>query len=303
MKPLVALLAMSMLVACGSEPPKPDPTVPVRIAVPKGPVGLAPVDDGVWVVSSGDNSITKVSASGRPTEKVDTGPIPLRATADGTDVWVTSFEDGTLTKLGGGSVKVGAGAEGVTSAFGSVWVVAQDRGKLVRVDPSALQVLAKVRVEKGARQVVASDSELFISNYAQGNVIAIDPATNKVRSSKSVCPGPQGMAVQGNLLWVACTLGDLVVAVDLKRLKIRRSVSTLGSPDAVRATDSAVYVLLQQGPTLLKIDPTTVEVASKTSLGNRVALADQANLDLAITGDTAWVTSFLDNFLIKVQLP
>ena len=175
MKPLVALLAMSMLVACGSEPPKPDPTVPVRIAVPKGPVGLAPVDDGVWV---------------------DTGPIPLRATADGTDVWVTSFEDGTVTKLGGGSVKVGAGAEGLTSAFGSVWVVAQDRGKLVRVGPSALQVLAKVRVEKGARQVVASDSELFVSNYAQGNVIAIDPATIKVRSSKSVCPGPQGMAVQ-----------------------------------------------------------------------------------------------------------
>lgn len=63
---------MSLLVACGAKPSnKPDPTVPVGIAAPKGPVGLAPVDNGVWVVSSGDNSITKVSASGRRTEKVD----------------------------------------------------------------------------------------------------------------------------------------------------------------------------------------------------------------------------------------
>ena len=37
-------------------------------------------------------------------------------------------------------IAIGKGAEGVTSAFGAIWAVAQDDGLLVRIDPTTRKV-------------------------------------------------------------------------------------------------------------------------------------------------------------------
>lgn len=299
----VLLFGLALLAAvsgCSSQPAA-GSNEPLQIKVPRGPVGLAPTDDGVWVVSSGADSVTKLSGSGKVTSTEQTPPVPLRAAMDGDRLWVTSFEDNVVAEIGGGTVDVGDGAEGIAVDGQRIWVVAQDDGRLVRLDGG--KVTARINVETGARLVIVGENTVFVSNYAQGNIVAINPARNKVRSSKFVCAGPQGMALHGDLLWVACTLGESVVAVDPVSLKIRHEIRLPGSPDAVRATDEAVYVALQAGPTLVKINPDSAMVEKKVSLGKQLALADQANIDLAITGDYAWISSFSEDAVYRVNLP
>ena len=62
-------------------------------------------------------------------------------------------------------------------------------------------------------------------------------------------------------------------------------------------------VVAEQGPTLVMVDPATATVTSSTVLGEEQALGDRANLDLALVGDEAWVSSFNADRVYHLPLP
>ena len=53
----------------------------------------------------------------------------------------------------------------------------------------------------------------------------------------------------------------------------------------------------------MSIDPATGEVTDDVVLGEESALYDSANLDLAVTGGDAWVSSFTADRVYRVPLP
>ena len=113
------------------------------------------------------------------------------------------------------------------------------------------------------------------------------------------------MAVLDGKVWVTCTLSDELVALDATTLAAAStSVPVEGSPDSVAATaDGRLVVVAEEGPTLVMVDPATATVTSETVLGEEQALDDRANLDLALVGDEAWVSSFNADRVYHLPLP
>jgi hypothetical protein len=62
-------------------------------------------------------------------------------------------------------------------------------------------------------------------------------------------------------------------------------------------------VVAEQGPTLVMVDPGSATVTGRTPLGAERALGDRANLDLALAGGEAWVSSFNADRVYHVPLP
>jgi hypothetical protein len=62
-------------------------------------------------------------------------------------------------------------------------------------------------------------------------------------------------------------------------------------------------VVAEEGPRLVTIDPAAGEVTDETTLGEETALYDSANLDLAVAGGEAWVSSFKADRVYHVPLP
>ena len=63
-------------------------------------------------------------------------------------------------------MRTGAGPEGVSAAFGSVWLVAQDAGRLLRVDPGPAEVTARIKLGVGARLVAPGPDAMYVAHYA-----------------------------------------------------------------------------------------------------------------------------------------
>jgi streptogramin lyase len=112
------------------------------------------------------------------------------------------------------------------------------------------------------------------------------------------------MAVLDGKVWVTCTLSGELVALDATTLQPVAKVAVDGSPDSVAATpDGRLAVAAEQGPTLVVVDPASATVVSETVLGVERELGDRANLDLALAGGEAWVSSFNADRVYHVPLP
>jgi streptogramin lyase len=317
--PLAALLALTACAGSDSGSPaaRPSATEPSVEPAPYvdvgfGPVGLTVAEDGsVWVVHARDETAARIPAGAtEPDLTVDVPGTPLRTTAAFGAVWVTSFEGKRLVRLDPATgevvatIRTGAGPEGVAAGFDSVWVVAQDAGKLLRIDPATNAVSAQVDLEVGARLVEAGPDAMYVAHYADDLVLRVDPVTNAVTSSEAVCDGPQAMAVLDGQVWVTCTISEELVALDATTLEKVASVPVAGSPDSVLATpDGLLAVVAEEGPRLVVVDPATATVVAEQVLGQERALDDRANLDLALVGDEAWVSSFNADRVYHLPLP
>src|SRR4051794_28300547 len=116
-----------------------------QVDVGRGPIGTTAGRSGdVWIASAGDDRVLHLRAgAARSDVQVAVPGTPLRLVLAGQDgaLWVSAFRSGEVVRVDTAThrvtdrVAVGAGAEGVADAFGSVWVAAQDDGLLVRIDP------------------------------------------------------------------------------------------------------------------------------------------------------------------------
>ncbi len=297
-----------------TEPSATEPAVEVApyVETPTGPVGLTTTEDGaVWVVGAQSETVLRIPAGATEADlTVDAPGVPLRTTAAFGSVWVTAFDGKELLRLDPATgdvvarIRTGEGPEGVSSGFGSVWVVAQDAGKLLRIDPATNEVSAEIPLDVGARLVAPGRDAMYVAHYAANAVLRVDPRTNELTSSGEVCEGPQAMAVLGTKVWVTCTLSGQLVSLDATTLAPVDRVAIEGSPDSVKVTgDGRLVVVAEQGPTLVLVDPATATVTGSTVLGVEDALNDRANLDLALVGGQAWVSSFRADRVYHVPLP
>ena len=64
-----------------------------------------------------------------------------------------------------------------------------------------------------------------------------------------------------------------------------------------------IYVVAQQGPALAVLDAATATIGTTGVFGTLPQLYDQANLDVAVTADAVWVSSFTENAVHRLPRP
>ena len=81
-------------------------------------------------------------------------------------------------------------------------------------------------------------------------------------------------------------------------------VATPPAPDGL-ATDGKgrIYVVAQQGPALATIDGASATMSMTGVLRTLPQLCDQANLDIVVTQEAAWVSSFAANAVHRLPRP
>lgn len=249
--------------------------------------GLTVVPNSIAVVDSQTNQLVGDVALGRR-------PVAVAYGEDG--VWVASADDGTVSRIDPQTrkvvavLRVGPHAADVTTGFGSVWVAGGASSTVTRIDPKGNALDRTLRFgnngESGAGSVslIAAGAGAVWATRGDDRLLQIDPATNDVVSTLRI-PAPTGLAAGFGAVWVVTEDQRLVKVVPRgSRSSIELSLDLLSDALAPTVGGGAVWLIVYRGTgEIWRVDP-----ASGTA--NITPGAGRYPLDLAVAerGDTVW---------------
>jgi hypothetical protein len=166
---------------------------------------------------------------------------------------------------------------GLYIAFGSVWVPGHHDLTTTRIDPATNSVVAVVKgTGDHAEQALAVGDVLWITGQAD-DTTWVDPMTNTVTATMPRVPGFHHYLADGfNSVWITTTDSKLD-RIDPATGRIIASIPYLDRPadcnGLVDATAKALWVEVCDSSELVKIDPATNTVASRTAYAALIAQA------------------------------
>jgi YVTN family beta-propeller protein len=170
---------------------------------------------------------------------------------------VTNENAGTVSRIGPKrnkvikTIRIGGRPNGVTVAFGSVWVADFGRGRVIRIDPARNRVAGSVAVPTADWITRVGDS-LWISSET-GKVYRLDPATLTVTATVTVGANPLASAAIAGELWVPNIDANTVSVVDPATNSVRRTIEVGKSPIAIAAAAGAVWVSSEEDGDLWRL--------------------------------------------------
>lgn len=268
-------------------------TVTKDIVVGKAPGAVAFSGGLLWVVNTGDSTISRIDPQTNEvisTQGGLTGPCDLAADPGG-GVWVTNclarpFVVAHLSKAGDidQTIDVPDVPAGAAFGAGDLWVAllpqsGADRaigtgapvdhppGTILRIDPASGRVLHSFRVGRGAEYLAFDEGAvgggaLWVGNADDGTVSKIDAQTNLVEATIPLGGGNYWVAVGGGFVWVSGAAGTYEID------PVQNSVK--GIVQRVRGSMAAVgdflWVIDQDSPYLWKVDMRSASVAATFDL-------------------------------------
>jgi YVTN family beta-propeller protein len=228
-----------------------------------------------------------------------------------------------------GEIDVGGEADWMGVGFGSLWVPTPD-GQLLRIDPAALAVSARIPIGSGPyRGVAIGDDAIYIPNSGDDTISKIDPTTNAVVATLPATLGGDSegsIGVSRGALWVTDASGVLneldattgavlasgAVPADSHGVVVDRGCAwvTSAQTNTVTQVDLATATVLNTigvdaGPRFLTAGEGSVWVLSQTTgtvtridsaTGEKLATIDVHATghggDIAYGEDAIWVTTF-----------
>ena len=103
----------------------------------------------------------------------------------------------------------------MTIAFDDVWVSSYFDGTITRIDPDTEKVVAEITTEQGPQIMAEAGGLLWVSTTDVDAVQAIDPQTNEIVATVDTPVAPDGLAFDGSILWVATEIGPELVGIDV----------------------------------------------------------------------------------------
>jgi virginiamycin B lyase len=275
---ILGLLATALILsACGSA------SVPSAI-VASAPAPTPVVTPTAPVVAPS----VPPSASASPVVRAITPdaviPVPLLGAIafDGAAFWVFTTS-GAIGRLDPATNKVGALVTvdptwkegGLAVSPAGIWLSDFDASLAYRVNPSSLNVQAKIAVGLNPVGVAAGDGAIWVANHRGGTVTRIDPATNKIVATIAVGnpgrSGPSWIGLGLGSVWVGVPNASAVFRIDPVTNKIQSTITVPSeiSPCSGFAFDEqAVWMPSCQDTNFMaRIDPTTNKVVATIDLG------------------------------------
>jgi YVTN family beta-propeller protein len=303
----IVLLAIATLtlVPTGALARQPSLARPIgRIRLGGAPTGVGVGVGMIWVTEVTDTGAQAERINPRTNHVVATvlvGAFPVRVAVDRHAVWVTNFDDNTVSRINPATntvvatIPVGPGPFGIGLAAGAVWVANSGDTTVSRINP-ATNTVATVQV--GAppplfRGLGTGHGAVWVTN-GDNSVSRINPATNRVVATVHIdncCDGE--IAVDRHAVWVSNQ--TTVTRIDPHT---NRVVATIEVPAAfgIGVLRHAVWVVgaTDAGGLLSRINPATNSVTRTIPLdGFTAALA---------TGEgSVWVPTFDFQLLYRID--
>jgi streptogramin lyase len=232
------------------------------------------------------------------------GAPPLRVAAAGSEVWVTSEADGTLTQLDpasgekrGKPLRLGAGIAGVAVGGGAVWVTDPRRGLLLRVDPQRDRVTERIQVGGRPGPVAYGGHRVWVADDEGAGVTAVNAKGGGVfRRHLAPHAAPLRLAVGAGGLWVSSATTASIRRIDLGSAAASAPIAVGRGPAGITVAGGYVWVANSRSGTVSKVDPTLREVVGEpVEVGGRPGGIDAGPTLL-------WVASAAEGTVTRIDL-
>jgi YVTN family beta-propeller protein len=275
------------------------------IDVGAGPDGIVAQAGSVWVVNSGDDTVSRIDADRkRVTETIDVGGNPDSVAVGAGSVWVTNTGDGTVSRIDGRSgrvqepsIPVGSKPEGITVGFGTVWVVNSGEDTVATVDIRSNRPSAdRIRVGREPRDIEAGEGAVWVTDR-DGTVRRIDPGRRRVTGKPIRVGGVlRGIRVALGAVWVANADDGTVVQIDPATGRQVGSPIPVGArPVGLALSADAVWVGNSDG-TLIEID-----VKARQTEGEAIDVGDRP-IGVAVGEGAVWAANNGSGTVTRVGL-
>lgn len=192
-------------------------------------------DDAVWVATTRPNSvqridpasnkiIAKVSLSGEACSGLTIGFGSLWVPLCGRKPSIVRVSvDKNVIKA---TLPVGpVGPEGGIAASGdSIWIVMDNKGTLIRIDPATGRVRQKIQIPPGSYNPLFSDGIIWITGFDSSVLTAVDAVTGQVLVSIPVGPKPRFLTAGGGSVWTLNQGDGTISRVDENSRKLTATI-------------------------------------------------------------------------------
>lgn len=232
------------------------------------------IDDHVWVSNYPKNSVTRIDPKTNKivaTIAVGKGPCSGLAAAF-ESLWVPNCGDPSVTRvdLKTGQVTatlpltIGNSEGGLAAGAGSIWMMSDAKGTLVRIDPATSKVVAEIYVAPGSFAVAFGEGAVWVTSTETNLVTRVNPYTNAIEETVAVGPKPRFLAVGEGSVWTINQGDGTISRIDAKTNKV---VSTIeagipGPGGEIAVGEGSVWVTSFEYP-VTRIDPSTNTVAQQ----------------------------------------
>lgn len=263
--------------------------------------GLGTTADAVWAVSRSPAAVMRIdpkdNSLGKPVELT---AVPCGgAAAEFGALWVPLCSEPGLARIDVKTLAVTttpvpglvASAGSLTTGIGSVWMLADGKGTVLRLDPDTGRAVADVYVAQGSSAIAFGLKAIWTAGGDANQVIRINPHTNLIEATIPAGKAPRSIAVGENAIWVLSQGDGTVIRIDPVSNRIAATID-LGvslAGGSIAAGEGSVWVAAPGAP-LSRIDPRTnrlVQQFSSEGGGGPLAVAHRS-LWIAVSADTLW---------------
>ncbi len=187
-------------------------------------------------------------------------------------MWTVNCDAKSLLKLDAKSGKVTgtveAGAVVAPAALAatadSVWLLADDKTTLLRIDPKENAAVAEVRLPAACSSILLAETSLWVACPSVDKVLRIDPKTNLVDKRIDVPGQPMALAFGEASIWALAKKDGKVAQIDPKTNKVSATIDLAvpGVGGSIAFGDGSVWVSMPGFP-IARIHPATSKVVQQ----------------------------------------
>ncbi|HUF47374.1 MAG TPA: hypothetical protein VMM93_06115 [Vicinamibacterales bacterium] len=228
---------------------------PGTVALPGEPCGGLAVDFGaVWIPLCDTRTLARVDL-----ESLAVKTTPL----------------GALQPTGGA----------LTTGIGSLWILADEAGTMLRVDPDSGHAVADVYLPRGTSALAFGLKSIWAAGGAADVVVRVNPHTNLVDKSMAAAGSPGRITVGADAVWALAGKTGAVVRIDPASGRVTATIALGVKADGgtIAVGEGSVWVSAPGTP-LVRIDPRTNRV-------DQVFTGDGGGGPLAVAHASIWLAA------------
>jgi DNA-binding beta-propeller fold protein YncE len=264
------------------------------------PAGIAYAGGDLWVMSPGQDRLTRIEAATGHELAQHTliGAGGKSIVSDGDAVWVAAKRAGELLRIDARSgritirVRPPSPPEAIAAGPDGVWIATSAGDRLLHYDPTGRQLLGTVPQAHGVTALTLGDGAVWVAERTQALLARIDPGTGKVTALAPLPGVADALHYGGGYVWATFSARDEIARIDPAS---RDVVTTSGghTPTQVITAGGRLFVASRNDHAVLVIDPRNVALLGSPV---KVGLNPYA---LATDGRSVWVTG-LENTVTRV---
>jgi streptogramin lyase len=266
---------------------------------------VAVTSEGVWVGSKKPNSVKQVNPNTNQVTSVELPGDPCAGlAADSENLWVPLC--GRVPKLAKVDLKTRALAHtfnvgpaapegGIAIGTGSIWLITDKHGSLVRIDPNSGSILQTVHVPPGSYNPVFSDGRIWVTRAAGSEVTSVDATAGKILEHFATGRRPRFATAGGGAVWTVSQGDGSLSRIDVagQRPVITLQLHTPGIGGDITYADGRIWT------TLMKTPLTVVDAARSVVLCQWKGPGGDA---IGVGYGTIWLTNYSAGTVSRIAL-